>query len=741
MEGRDSEFVTTMKEVLGQRPGKAATYTHIECKIGGLERAVMGTSTVADWLKEHPEGCATYIFLNKVDKRTALSNMKLDKGVVTTGEAEQGKLFATTYSHWIRQPKKPGNNEGPLVIVMDMGFGVRTGGMALAATTMLHNIQELLQGDNTGTTVSWISVSYLGEALLSATSGSLVEGLALPDFADPRLCHQDREHEKANGVQIADDDWQSAAAGQILDEVIKDASLPMAIVFVMSIEDAYLISNELATLSGFPPFVLRFIHPWSASQHVREATASSEKLNIVYIDLEVSIVPAIHNLKAIFVAPVLNVDAFDINTTSVVRKKVVCGLTTALATSIGAAGPGKPVVHMVKGFSQLGPAADRHITGLEEQAELSPAADRDFWCLSLAIDAEIGHYAFPGLLSVVVPPLVPKLEEAARRLDLWHLLDRSDLPPGVDPRSSRLRSRLAVPAGKYIKRESNIHSVVLLAHVRRRIPSKVKRVLIDLAVLISYGPSSVFNYLGTAKSEREHRRIIQGLGKSTGFAKEHCHKGLLWQALAYLNHYRNHMTDGSWGAVDSAATGLDGVVRYDLLARLLECISWWRSTFKISEAGGNEMLSTEDFELVEMILVSAFPFNLMMVQAEDVGYFGRDLTSEVILEEEATDGTVNWQPLKKEAKESGPGFVTAIYSHLWMDTAEDDMSVYRAVGVTAISASAVRAGLRYLGIDHFASLRPVIRPERRCLIPRGESWSSRRVDSSEDSSSSGDTSA
>lgn len=64
----------------------------------------------------------------------------------------------------------------------------------------------------------------------------------------------------------------------------------------------------------------------------------------------------------------------------------------------------------------------------------------------------------------------------------------------------------------------------------------------------------------------------------------------------------------------------------------------------------------------------------------------------------------------------------AIYSHLWIDTPNEDQKVYRAIGITAVSSSAIVAGLRFPEIKHYSCLRPVIRPERRCLIPEGESW-------------------
>lgn len=729
METRNSDFTTVMREILQQRTGEAATYTHIECKTGGLERAAMGMRVLTDWLKDHHQGSATYMFVNKVDHRTALDNTEIEEEVVTTDGAGQGKLFATTYSRWVRQAIEAADNQGKLVFVMDMGFGVRTGDMALAAMTMLHNLQGLLRGDKSGTTVLWVSVSYSDEALLCDKSGRLVGGLLLPRFNEPRICNQDKAHEKADGPQRPDKDWQSAAAGQILQEVIKDATLPMAIALVMSIEDAYLVINELSASPQCPPHTLHLIHPWTDQRAAREAVASSKGLKIVYIDPEVSVVGAIHYLKAVVVAPALNAFDFDVNTTSIVKKTVVCDLTAALASSIQGAGLQGADVRMVKGFSHPVPAPNPRIFRRVEPAELSPASDRDFWYLNLASHAVSGGYAFPGLLSVVVPPMILKLDEAVRRLDLWHLVDRTDLPPGVDPRS-RVPSPLADPVAQYVRVESNIHSLVLMAHAKRDLPMRVKHVLIDLAMLISQGPLSVFDHTGTVKSEREHRRIIQGLGQQAGFAKKHCHKGLLWQAIAYLNCFRQLMADSTWGPEEWAASKLGGVVRYDVLARLSERISWCKRAFNVPTEDHSARLAGEEFEAVEAMLVSAFPFNLMMVHAEDVGYFGHDVTSQVILEEEAQGETVHWKGLTEKARNNRDGAVRAIYSHLWMDIEDDDLRVYRAIGVTAISAEAFKEGLEYLEIDHFSSLRPVIRPDRRCLVRRGESWSSNQVDSS-----------
>lgn len=61
----------------------------------------------------------------------------------------------------------------------------------------------------------------------------------------------------------------------------------------------------------------------------------------------------------------------------------------------------------------------------------------------------------------------------------------------------------------------------------------------------------------------------------------------------------------------------------------------------------------------------------------------------------------------------------AIYTNLHMDVVDDGLKVYRAIGTTAISNSAFCDGLMDIGVTDYQSLRPPVKPERRCLMPRG----------------------
>lgn len=63
----------------------------------------------------------------------------------------------------------------------------------------------------------------------------------------------------------------------------------------------------------------------------------------------------------------------------------------------------------------------------------------------------------------------------------------------------------------------------------------------------------------------------------------------------------------------------------------------------------------------------------------------------------------------------------AIYIHLSVDIFEDDLKVYLAFGTTAISNSAFCNDLMDIGIEHYRSRCPPVRPDQRSLVPRGGS--------------------
>lgn len=723
MDSHNSDLETTLKDVLQDGLSDAATYTHVECKIGGVKRVEMTCRSLANWLKDHPQDSAAYVLVNRADYTTALDNTGLGPGIVSTKEGTQkGKIFMVHYPFWtLQHTRKSLEVPGNLIIVMDMGFGARTTAMAVVAMELLHNIQGLLQGKQMGKTVSWVSVSYSDKALLSERSGHRVDGLLLPRFGMPRVCHQELAPQKADDLQPPGEDWRCFAVERILETCIGDKITGVALAFVMSTEDAYHIRDELSTRSPCRPVTIHFIQPWMDLTRINDAVRVVQGLNIVCIDPEVSIVPVIHNLNAVIVAPVFNGYAFDINTTSVVRKRVVYDFAGPLATSLRETQGISVFVVTPRGAAQTAAKVKRHLIEPEEQSELSTASDRDFLYIHLAAATLMSKNAYPGILSMIVPPVMPRLDEATRRLDIWHLLKRSDLLPGVEPRSES-PSPLAESVARFVRVKYNVHSLALLAHTERPIPVRIKQVLIDIAILISHDLSSVTRREGTATAPHDHEKIIQGLGLKAEFAKKHCHKGLVWQMLAYLHAYRKLMASPTRRVSELRDSGLDGVVRIAVLYFVEIEVRQFRKCLKIPTDDEASELSEKDFELVEAILVSAFPFNLMMVHTEEVGYFGRDLTSEVILERETDGETVNWSSLKQEVKSCGTQPIMAIYSHLWMDTSDNDRSVYSAVGTTAVSSSAFVAGLRYLGIEHYNCLRPVIRPERPCLIPKGESW-------------------
>lgn len=173
MATRDDTFQAIFTEVLHHGRNKAATYHHIECKTGGIDRMVMVYCSLRAWVQRNPDCTATYMFVNTADCTTAQKRME-DTG---TSIRRGNPISLTAYASWVDGRSQTLENRGHLIFVMDMGFGVRTGNMTLAAIKMLHDMQELLRGKQTGTTITWMSISHTAQALISSDAGNQVGSL------------------------------------------------------------------------------------------------------------------------------------------------------------------------------------------------------------------------------------------------------------------------------------------------------------------------------------------------------------------------------------------------------------------------------------------------------------------------------------------------------------------------------------------------------------------------------------
>lgn len=725
MAARDDGFEAALIEVLRDGQKKAATYTHIECKIGGIKRAAIADLVLSRWLQDNPQATATYMFVNNADYDIASAQ----------GQKKspwENVVRMMTYASWVSGPHEPLEDRGHLIFLMDMGFGLRTAEMTVAAMKMLHDMQELLRGRQTGTTITMVSISYTARALLWEKAAIRVDGLLLPQFGPPMICNQDRALAKVDDRQRPDsnknkNNWQATAVDRILNECIKDGAKRqrpwnMALACVTSVEDAYRIRNDLAVRSRLQPVTIQFIQPWMDKDIIHGVVSASVGLKIICIDPQVSLIPAIRNLEAVILAPVFSGSTFDINTTGVVTTKVAYHVAMPLAFSLrglGTGNAGRVDVHASQRPARPDSMVARNLPWLEEKTEISPASDRDFIYLNLASIVSSGYYPHPGILAAAVPPSTPELDEARRRLEAWRLVERTEDSSVIRPRFNPTSS-LGQALSTYITKESNMHSLILLGLVKPEMPVRVRQVLVDIAALVSQGLTSFFN-LSTTEGQRDHRKTIQSLGDTAGFARKYCHKGLLWQALAYLHCFRKTKYWGGFGAVKPPNKVLDEAVRYYELGEVIKRAGYMSSLLKIPDPNEAHLLSDEEFPTVEKVVAAAFAFNFMRVPVEQVSYFARDITSDVVLEKEADGEAVDWDVLKKEAMEGGDLQVMAIYTHLWMDVVEDDLKVYRAIGTTAISNSAFCNGLMDIGIEHYRSLRPPVRPDRRCLVPRGGS--------------------
>lgn len=725
MAARHDSLEATLTEVLHRGRNKAATYTHVKCNFGGIERVAMIYRSLSAWVRNSPSSSATYIFVNTADFTTAKEEM----GHVSTGEARENRMSLVTYASWVDQKNQSLENRGSLIFLMDMGFGVRTAGMTVAAMKMLHDMQGLLRGRQTGTTITWISVSCAARALLSEKADIQADGLLLPSFEPPILCNQDRALAEIHGPHGPDNDndWQVAAVDRILNECNKDLTKKpriwdVAFACVMSVEDAYRIKNNLAVRSRPRMVSIDFIQPWMDSNAIYKAVSGSIGIKIICIDPQVSVIPSIHNLQAIILAPWFSVPTFDINTTAVVTTKASYDVAIALAYSLRkfeAWNSTRVDVHVFPKVTRPESTSTPGFQMPEQKVETSTTSDRDCVYLNIVSIMATVEYPHPGILSVTAPISAPELDEARRRLEVWRLIERTEDYSVTRPRF-KPTSIFGQGLSAYATDESNIHSLIILGSVKPETSVRIRQVLVDLAMLVSQGLSSFFD-LSTTEGRRDHRETIQKLGDTVGFARRHCHKGLLWQALAFLHCFRKFKRPIDWERHDQPSKVLDEAIRLEALRAVARRVHSWKYRLEIPIPDEAYALSDEEFDTVEKIVAAAFAFNFMRVPVEEAGYFGRDITSDVILEKEADGEAVDWDVLKQEARDGGDLQVMAIYTHLQMEVVDDGLKVYRAVGTTAISNSAFCNGLMDLGIEHYRSLRPPVKPDRRCLVPRGSS--------------------
>ncbi|KAL2273394.1 hypothetical protein FJTKL_04565 [Diaporthe vaccinii] len=185
-----------------------------------------------------------------------------------------------------------------------------------------------------------------------------------------------------------------------------------------------------------------------------------------------------------------------------------------------------------------------------------------------------------------------------------------------------------------------MHSLILLGLVKPEMPICVQQVLVNIAALVSQGLSSFFD-LSTTEGQRDHRKIIQSLGDTADFARNHCHKGLLWQALAYLHCFRKTKRLGGIDLVKPPNKILDEAVRYYELREVDRRAGYMSETLKIPFANEAHLLSDGESPTVEKAVAVAFAFNFMRVPVEEVGYFARDITSDVVLQKEADGEAVD----------------------------------------------------------------------------------------------------
>lgn len=113
----------------------------------------------------------------------------------------------------------------------------------------------------------------------------------------------------------------------------------------------------------------------------------------------------------------------------------------------------------------------------------------------------------------------------------------------------------------------------------------------------------------------------------------------------YLHCFRQDTRWLEWGPPIPPNKVLDKSVRYLALRQVAVRVNTMRRVLEIPSrtpyVDEGRALSDGEFPTLEKLVAAAFAFNFMSVPVEQVGYFGRDVTSGVVLEKESDGEAVN----------------------------------------------------------------------------------------------------
>lgn len=556
---------------------------------------------------------------------------------------------------------------------MDMGFGSRTADMVLTMAMLLEQGRELV-GEPGAHELPMLSIeihSCRPDLLVDEGELRFALGLASDPEVDvhrnlPRNGRDETIHPETHGL------WWKDAAKAISDEMKLTTERAAATTFVVisSYKDARRLAGD-GMLARYEP-ELCSVETWSSTSDLDRAAAPPRALKIVHVSWEVNILPRFCSLRTVIAAPYVDDLIFDDNISTFVETKVDFPHKRIMANSIIGREPSSRAIHVFL-------SEDQTVCRLAK----SPAFGREFGYLGCGI-----FHLCPLREMHKMPMQFPDngymLAVCFRNLFVGGFIEKGPSPPGWA--LMRLTEPLGSGIASLIGLESSLPALVLLSGIRPSMPDTLKQLVVEMAMLLSHGLSSIFE-TGQASTTRGRLEMVQELAADGWLAARQVYKGQLWLSLAYVHAFR----ELAGPAVEGRSPLLERMaaeVRPDLVGRVVASVSEWLRRLSVAPVGDMRTaeLSEEELLAVDRLLVRALAFNVLFVPPRhDSGYWARGVTTKAFLRND-NEGIVDWRRLRVEVG----GGMFAVCTGLNMTVQPGSgRKAYQALGVTAVSAVAV----------------------------------------------------
>lgn len=607
---------------------------------------------------------------------------------VSKGGVETNRVFFDTYDSWMASGGNLGDSPFRIIAV-DLGCDQEYAGAALALNLALREAGRGGQGGNKKTCI--LSLSASGRSPFDPR----LTTRHLPGFAARReaVTYSRARVDKAT----ASKGWRRRAAEEI--QKVRAASGtpeyngPCAIVCFMSGADFDMLHSVLLD-QDWDGVLATAVKPWVPGEplailnYVPEH--SQPKVRLVRIGHDANFLPQIRNIKGVIIGPTVDDLVFDSVISCVVEAEApLPGRVLGLAEAVAQCAEDE------EGFFI------RHYTMQEPgRTPLAPSIERDLLSLVVGLVRDDPSTSMEDLLARFPRDDVDcasMLHEATRRLRLWGLMTTQ---PGQ--RQLLATEPLGRRAAEYMRHETNINAAVLLGCVEAGMPSRTAKAMIQLAMLISHGPTEIYR---RSRQDAEARRAEV---TKAGFPQDLCDRGGLWLALGWLRTFDSPKARGLQGS------GIKAKTKMYVASRVLGRAKEWMHRLSVGghDGGGgvddDGQLTREDVLAIDKAIVRCFFFNCMSLDeaGERHQQYARDLTSQVILQprDGVTDGAIGWADTTSD---TGPALY-GVYTHLKRTTRPDGRYEYTPMNPTAIPFEAMRAVLAEMCPQGLERLRPSI---------------------------------